>query len=99
MPCCWQNQLQYDEAVHNLSRLYRIAEIPAADMRERVKRRLASIYASLGDYDALSSVAKPGERQLWLQSSAFQAAVLSCLHDPSDMFAMGHLACWFSVRS
>ena len=41
-------------------------------MQERVKRRLASIYASLGDYDALSSVAKPGGLQPWMQSSDFR---------------------------
>jgi hypothetical protein len=54
-------------------------------MQERVKRRLVSIYASLGDYDALSSVAKPGERQPWMQSSAFRATHFSCLHGSSDM--------------
>ena len=54
-------------------------------MQERVKRHLISIYASLGDYDALSRVAKPGERQPWMQSSAFRAAHFLCLHGSDDM--------------
>jgi hypothetical protein len=49
---------------HDLSKLCCIAEIPAADILERVKMHLASIHASLGDYDTVSHIAKPGKGPL-----------------------------------